>query len=249
MISVDPLVERAGALRAFSRFYTTVIGVLQEGLLDTPHSLTEARVLFELARREEMDVADLRRELGLDPARPLVVAAVGGSGVGVHLLRRIAAGFEELRRDVPEAEPLLVCGPRIDPDEIEPVEGMRAVGYVHDLFRTLACCDLAVVQGGLTTTMELVANRRPMIYVPLREHFEQNHHNVHRLRRYGAPGPTPYETATPDALAAQMLERLGADVDYEHVETDGAERAAALIAPLLEERKGSSERSFDVART
>jgi pimeloyl-ACP methyl ester carboxylesterase/predicted glycosyltransferase len=175
------------------------------------------------------DTERLRLELGLDPTRPLVVAAVGGSGVGVHLLRRIAAGFEDLRRDVPEAELLLVCGPRIDPDEIEPVEGMRAVGYVHDLFRTLACCDLAVVQGGLTTTMELVANRRPMIYVPLRDHFEQNHHNVHRLRRYGAPPPTPYDEATPAQLAELMRERLAAPVDYLPVEPGGAARAAELI--------------------
>jgi DNA-binding MarR family transcriptional regulator/predicted N-acetyltransferase YhbS len=67
MITVDPLAERAEALRAFSRFYTAVIGALQEGLLDTRHSLTQARVLFELGRRGEMDVADLRVELGLDP--------------------------------------------------------------------------------------------------------------------------------------------------------------------------------------
>ena len=178
------------------------------------------------------DLADterLRRELGYDPARPLIVASVGGSGVGVHLLRRIASGFAELRRDVPEAELLLVCGPRIDPAAIEPVEGMRAVGYVHDLFRTLACCDLAVVQGGLTTTMELVANRRQFIYVPLRNHFEQNHHVVHRLRRYGAPEPTQYDEATPERLAQQMRERLGAAVDYAPVESGGAAAAAELI--------------------
>jgi pimeloyl-ACP methyl ester carboxylesterase/predicted glycosyltransferase len=184
------------------------------------------------------DTERLRRELGLDPGRPLVVAAAGGSGVGVHLLRRIAAGFGELRKDVPEAELLLVCGPRVDPRAIEPVDGMRAVGYVHDLFRTLACCDLAVVQGGLTTTMELVANRTPFIYVPLRGHFEQNQHVIHRLRRYGAPEPTPYDEATPARLAEQMRERLEAPVDYLPVEADGAARAAALIAPLLEERKG-----------
>jgi predicted glycosyltransferase len=186
------------------------------------------------------DTERLRAELGYDPGRPLVVASVGGSGVGVHLLRRVAAAFGELRKDVPEAQLLLVCGPRIDPASIEPVEGMTAVGYVHDLFRTLACCDLAVVQGGLTTTMELVANRRPFISIPLQNHFEQNHHVVHRLRQYGAPDPTPYDEATPDRLAAQMLERLGASVDYEPVETGGAAAAAALIAPLLEERKGKS---------
>jgi pimeloyl-ACP methyl ester carboxylesterase/predicted glycosyltransferase len=185
------------------------------------------------------DTERLRSELGHDPNRPLIVASVGGSGVGVHLLRRIAAAFAELRKDVPEARLLLVCGPRIDPAAVEPVDGMTAVGYIHDLFRTLACCDLAVVQGGLTTTMELVANRRPFVYIPLRNHFEQNHHVVHRLRRYGAPEPTFYDEATPTLLAAQMLDRLGAAVDYDPVETGGAAAAATLIAPLLEERKGS----------
>jgi pimeloyl-ACP methyl ester carboxylesterase/predicted glycosyltransferase len=185
------------------------------------------------------DTERLRRELGLNPDRPLVVASAGGSGVGVHLLRRIAAAFGELRKDVPEAELLLVCGPRVDPRVIPPVEGMRAVGYVHDLFRTLACCDLAVVQGGLTTTMELVANRRPFVYVPLRGHFEQNRHVAHRLARYGAPEPTPYDQATPRALAEQMRDRLGVQVDYAPVESGGAARAAALIAPLLGERKGA----------
>jgi pimeloyl-ACP methyl ester carboxylesterase/predicted glycosyltransferase len=184
------------------------------------------------------DTERLRHELGQDPTKPFIVASVGGSGVGVHLLRRIAAAFRVLRKDVPDARMLLVCGPRIDPAAIEPVEGMEVAGYVHDLFRLLASCDLAVVQGGLTTTMELVANRRPFVYIPLQNHFEQNHHVVHRLRRYGAPEHTRYDETAPERLAAQMLERLGAPVDYEPVESDGAARAARMIAPLLEERKG-----------
>jgi pimeloyl-ACP methyl ester carboxylesterase/UDP:flavonoid glycosyltransferase YjiC (YdhE family) len=178
---------------------------------------------------EYRDTERLRRELELPVGKPLVVAAVGGSAVGLPLLRLIAAAFAELRRDVPEAELLLVCGPRIDPAAIEPVDGMRAVGYVHDLFRAFACCDLAVVQGGLTTTMELVANRRPFISIPLRGHFEQNHHVAHRLRRYGAPEPTAYDGLTSSALAAQMRERLGAAVDYLPVEPGGAARAAELL--------------------
>ena len=64
---------------------------------------------------------------------------------------------------------------------------MTAAGYVHDLHRVLASCDLAVVQGGLTTTMELVAARRPFVYVPLRNHFEQNGHVAHRLRATARP--------------------------------------------------------------
>jgi DNA-binding MarR family transcriptional regulator/GNAT superfamily N-acetyltransferase len=54
-------------VREFNRFYTRVIGVLEEGLLDTPYTLTEARVIFELAQGEQVEVAALRRRLGLDP--------------------------------------------------------------------------------------------------------------------------------------------------------------------------------------
>jgi DNA-binding MarR family transcriptional regulator/GNAT superfamily N-acetyltransferase len=52
-------------VRAFSRFYTRVIGLLDR-YLDSPYSATEVRVLFELAHRDRCEVADLRRDLGLD---------------------------------------------------------------------------------------------------------------------------------------------------------------------------------------
>jgi pimeloyl-ACP methyl ester carboxylesterase len=183
---------------------------------------------------EFADTRALRRQLGYDTDRPLIVAGAGGSAVGAHLLHRIAEAFAILKRDLPEAQMVLVSGPRIDPSSFAPVEGMRVVGYLHEGFRTLACCDLAVVQGGLSTTMELVANRRPFIYVPLRNHFEQNFHVANRLRRYGAPPPTDYDEATPDRLAAQMRERLGAKVSYRPVVPGGAARAASLIAGVLE---------------
>jgi DNA-binding MarR family transcriptional regulator/GNAT superfamily N-acetyltransferase len=58
--------ERVDAVRAFNRFYTNLIGVVSEGLLETPYSLTEARVIFELAQRDVAEVAVLRRSLDLD---------------------------------------------------------------------------------------------------------------------------------------------------------------------------------------
>jgi len=58
--------ERIAELRAFTRFYTAVLGVLDEGLLHTPYSMTEARTVFELAQQEATDLADLRRRLGVD---------------------------------------------------------------------------------------------------------------------------------------------------------------------------------------
>ncbi len=103
-----------------------------------------------------------------------------------------------------------------------------------------------MVQGGLTTTMELVANRRPFIYIPLRNHFEQNFHVVHRLRGYGAPEPTFYDQTSPAQLAELMRQRLGKTVDYRPVETGAAEIAARSIVSLLDERKGRGARSFDL---
>jgi DNA-binding MarR family transcriptional regulator/GNAT superfamily N-acetyltransferase len=62
-----PVADRdVAAVREFNRFYTRVLGLLREGLLDTPYSLTEARIIFELARQDEAEVAAMRRWLDLD---------------------------------------------------------------------------------------------------------------------------------------------------------------------------------------
>lgn len=58
--------ERVAAVRAFNRFYTDVIGVLGGGLLDTPYSLTEARLIFELAQQEAIEAPALRQRFELD---------------------------------------------------------------------------------------------------------------------------------------------------------------------------------------
>lgn len=58
--------ELVPTVRRFNRFYTGILGLLDEGLLDTPYSLTEARVIYELAQQETMEVVALRQAIGLD---------------------------------------------------------------------------------------------------------------------------------------------------------------------------------------
>jgi UDP-N-acetylglucosamine:LPS N-acetylglucosamine transferase len=128
---------------------------------------------------------------------------------------------------------IVVAGPRIDPASLPAHDGLELRAYVHDLYRHLAACDLAVVQAGLTTSMELTANRRPFLYFPLRHHFEQNVHVHHRLERYGAGRRMDFDESTADSIAAAIAEEIGREVDYRPVETDGAARAAAHIAEML----------------
>jgi pimeloyl-ACP methyl ester carboxylesterase len=182
------------------------------------------------------DFADreaLRSELGYRPDEKVCIVTVGGSGVGGHLLRRVVAAYPAAKRRVPALRMIVVTGPRIDPASLPNAEGLEVRGFVEGLYRHLAACDLAVVQGGLTTTMELAANRRPFLYFPLRHHFEQNFHVRHRLARYGAGRCMDFDVATPEVIAAAIAEEIDRPIVHRGVETDGAARAAARIADLL----------------
>ena len=182
------------------------------------------------------DFADrgrLRRELGYADDEQVCMVTVGGSGVGGHLLRRVIEAFPEAKRRLPALRMVVVTGPRIAPDTLPQHESLEVRGFVHELYRHLAACDLAIVQGGLTTCMELTATRRPFLFVPLRHHFEQNFHVRHRLDQYAAGRLLDFDSATPEVIADMISEEIGRQVDYKPVERDGAAHAATLIAELL----------------
>jgi pimeloyl-ACP methyl ester carboxylesterase/predicted glycosyltransferase len=175
----------------------------------------------------------LRAELGYRPDERVCIVTVGGSGVGRPLLERVLAAYPMARQRVPELRMIAVAGPRIDPARLKAPAGVELRAFVPDLPRHLAACDLAIVQGGLTTCMELAACRAPFIYVPIKNHFEQNFHVHHRLQRYRAGRRMDFDQADPDSLAAAMAEALERAPEVLAVETDGAARAAAMIAEML----------------
>ncbi|MCA1726319.1 MAG: alpha/beta fold hydrolase [Actinobacteria bacterium] len=182
------------------------------------------------------DLADrdgLRAELGYLPDQKVCIVTVGGSGVGEPLLRRVMASFGDAKARVPELRMIVVAGPRIDPRRLPAQDGLEVRSYVSGLHRHLAAADIAVVQGGLSTCMELTANRRPFLYFPLRNHFEQQFHVPHRLAQYGAGRRMDFDASPPDVIAEAIAQELGREVTFAPVESDGAARAATLLAELL----------------
>jgi pimeloyl-ACP methyl ester carboxylesterase/predicted glycosyltransferase len=177
--------------------------------------------------------AELRRRLGYRADERVCIVTVGGSSVGTHLIKRILRSYPIVRARLPELRMIVVAGPRIDPRSLDAPQGVELRAFVPDLDRHLAACDLALVQGGLTTCMELTAAGTPFLYFPLKNHFEQNFHVAYRLDRYGAGTRMDYATSTPDMIADAMVAALQAPARFKPVEADGAARAARLLSDLL----------------
>jgi predicted glycosyltransferase len=175
----------------------------------------------------------LRERFGYQPGEKVCIVTVGGSGVGGHLISRVLQAWPMAREAVPGLRMILVTGPRLDPADLEAPPGVEVRRFVPDLDRHLSCCDLALVQGGLSTCMELAASGTPFLYFPLRNHFEQNVHVAHRLDRYGAGRRMDFGAVTQRSIAEAMAAELASPRVPRPVEHDGAVRAARMISEVL----------------
>jgi pimeloyl-ACP methyl ester carboxylesterase/predicted glycosyltransferase len=165
---------------------------------------------------------------------PRCLVTVGGSGAGASLLHRVLDAVPAIQRLVPGLTFDIVTGPRINPSSLQVVPGVRLHGYLPDLHLELGKADVVITQGGLTTCMELTAQRVPFVYVPLQHHFEQNFHVTARLDHYRAGHRLEYaEASDPNLLAEAVAKALTDPIDYLPVSTNGADRAARLLTELL----------------
>ena len=188
--------------------------------------------VFPVDSAEYADKAKIRAKLDYGE-EALVVCSIGGTSVGKELLGLCGRAYPIIREEIPNLRMVLVCGPRLAAESLDVPQGVDVRGYVPALYEHFAASDLAIVQGGATTTLELTALRRPFLYFPLEGHFEQQIHVAGRLARHQAGIKMSYSQTTPITLAEKVISNLGKEVTYAPIPTDGAQRAAQLISRLL----------------
>lgn len=170
----------------------------------------------------------LRQELGYED-RQLVICTIGGTSIGKELLELCGRAFPLVKARVPDLRMVLVAGPRIDPQSLNVPKEIDCRGMVPRLWRHLAACDLAVVQGGGTTTLEVEALRVPFLFFPVEHHSEQELTVAGRLARHGAGVRMRVSSTSPEQMADAIVANLGANVFYPEIPCRGVQLAARRI--------------------
>lgn len=183
------------------------------------------------------DRQSLRKELGFSTDDKILLVAVGGTSVGRPLIEKCLAAQASLREIIPGIRTVVLCGPRIDPLSFGLLEDVKFRSFIPDPIKLYAASDLAIIQGGLSTAMELIALARPFLYFPLKDHFEQQDYVDYRLKRYKAGVRMDFDNTSPSQLAEAIITNIGAPVKYVSLNPDGAKRAASMIIELLQKGK------------
>ncbi len=186
---------------------------------------------FDVAQYSDKQA--IRKKLGYSD-EPLLICSLGGTAIGKELLELCGQAYTIAKEKIPNLHAVFVTGPRLSSNSINLPKGIEVKGFIPRLYEHFAACDLAIVQGGATSTLELTALRRPFIYFPLEGHCEQA--NVSRmLSKRGAGVKLRLSKTTPEILADQILKVIGTNVSYPEIPKDGAQKAARYLVQLLEQ--------------
>ncbi|PWE00760.1 glycosyltransferase [Marinilabilia rubra] len=173
----------------------------------------------------------IRKKLGYGD-EPLLICSIGGTAIGKELLELCGRAVTIVKQEIPNLRAVFVTGPRLLEESMDLPDDVEIKGYVPGLYEHFAACDLAIVQGGATSTFELTALRKPFIYFPLEGHCEQA--NVSRiLSQRGAGVKLMLSGTTPELLAGKILSTIGRKVECPDIPVGGAQKAAQSIVKLL----------------
>jgi len=177
------------------------------------------------------DKAAMKAKLGYGK-EPLLICSLGGTAIGRELLELCGKAYMIAKKKIPALHAVFVTGPRLPVDSVSLPEGAEVKGFIPKLYEHFAACDLAIVQGGATSTFELTALRRPFIYFPIEGHCEQA--NVSRIiSQRGAGVKMSLSKTTPELLAEMIIPTIGISLSYPDLPADGAGKAAQLLVELL----------------
>jgi UDP:flavonoid glycosyltransferase YjiC (YdhE family) len=178
------------------------------------------------------DPAEMKKRLGYG-REPLIICAIGGTGAGVGLFDLCAKAYPLIKAKIPNVKMVMVAGPSFNIKSLNVPDGIEIRGYVPRLFEHFAACDLAIVLGGGTSTLELAALKRPFINFPLERHFEQMVQVAGMLERYKAGVKMFYSKTTPEMLAEEAAANIGKKVECLDFPMDGCKKAAEVIAKFI----------------
>lgn len=181
---------------------------------------------------EFTDKQKVRETLGYSE-EPLVICATGGTKIGQPLLDLCAESFGLIKDKIKELCMVLVAGPRISTELLKRTKNLVVKEYVPNLYQHFAASDLAIVQGGSTTTLELTALNRPFIYFPIEGHAEQQLHVAPRLERFNAGIKMQFSQTTPEMLAEKVISNIGKNVIYPSIPLDGAKNTVKIIKQIM----------------
>ena len=183
---------------------------------------------------EYSDKAKIRQKLGYGK-EPLLICATGGTLAGNILVELCGKAYTILKKDIPDLRMVAVCGELFGTKPPVVPDGVELHTYIPDIYEHYAVCDIAVIVGGGTTTVELTALRRPFIYFPLENQFDQQLYISERLTRQGAGIRMRYYDTTPESLAETIRHNIRKEATWPPIKTDGAQNAAAIIHRMLSE--------------
>ncbi len=174
----------------------------------------------------------MRQKLGYG-SEPLIICATGGTAAGKELLELCGRAYPLLKQDIPDLRMIFVYGELYGKEPPNLPDGAELHSFLPDIYEHYAACDLAIVVGGGTTSIELTALAKPFLFFPLENQFDQQLYVSRRIARHGAGVRMDYRQTTPEQLVTVIKENLGRPINVADIPFDGAQKAARFIAEHL----------------